>query len=229
MDPLGQYAVTQSSDRTVRLYECIIPLAGKTKQQRYVPMGTIAKEKKQKAAAQQQSETLATVEANSSSPDVEEIRGDGTAAVSTSDKPRTRAPPEKSLFMDETFPSFFRRCAFSTDGEFLLTPAAQYERSEKENTKLDNRELAELIHSDMTEQEKENVRSKPTVYVFHRSNLTVPVAHLPVPEPAVTVKFCPRLFKRVKPVPEENNSNSNQPSLTSANYRMIFAVATTKS
>lgn len=124
------------------------------------------------------------------------------ADSSTSGKSRT-----VNMFHDETSQgSFWRRPAFSPDGELLLLPAGCLEQGEK---------------------------TVNTVFVFTRLSLAKPVMHLPVGDtPALVVRFCPLLFALRQPAEPAASSSSDAStktpptSLINLPYRMVFAVGT---
>lgn len=102
------------------------------------------------------------------------------------------------LFHDDMLQTFFRRLAFSPDGEIIVTPSG----------------VAEIEGGD----------PKPlnTTYIYTRYSLKQPSVILPSPDQyTVAVRFCPLLFQ-LRP-----HSDDNPPTIPLP-YRMVFAVATTK-
>ncbi|GAQ82373.1 Putative chromatin assembly complex 1 subunit B/CAC2 [Klebsormidium nitens] len=107
-DPLGHFIVSQSADRSCRVYAP--QPQGKGKQSRrgegFVLQHTLAKRETAPGAA------VAV-----------EPAGEGEAGPS---KP---GPTKHHMFQDENMPSFFRRLAWSPDGSFLVTPAGLYKHT----------------------------------------------------------------------------------------------------
>lgn len=127
------------------------------------------------------------------------------AARATDGKPEQSHPPpfRHHLFHDENLPSFFRRLAWSPDGAFLIIPAGHIK------TPTDSAGLN-------------------TCYVFSRKNLTRPVLHVPSgSKPAVAVRFCPKLFARLRPPHEIEEAEQLQ--VFELPYRLIYAIATLNS
>eukprot|EP00095_Tigriopus_kingsejongensis_P003471 maker-scaffold13_size735724-snap-gene-6.28 protein:Tk03471 transcript:maker-scaffold13_size735724-snap-gene-6.28-mRNA-1 annotation:"GI20194" len=122
--------------------------------------------------------------------------------------PRADQVEEKKvrLFHDDTFQSFFRRLAFSPDGEILAVPSGVLEVEGQ----------AETPHC---------------TYLFARTDFSRPALYLPNREFSVAVRFSPLKYK-LRPsskkleVPEEAKPWEKTETLFCLPYRMIFAVAT---
>ncbi|XP_060626335.2 chromatin assembly factor 1 subunit B [Anolis sagrei] len=101
------------------------------------------------------------------------------------------------MFHDDSMKSFFRRLTFTPDGSLLLVPAGCVESGE-------------------------NVTN--TTYVFSRTNLKRPIAHLPCPGKAtLAVRCCPVYFELRPAVNKEESSQKT--GLITLPYRLVFAVA----
>nr|XP_020645043.1 chromatin assembly factor 1 subunit B isoform X1 [Pogona vitticeps]XP_020645044.1 chromatin assembly factor 1 subunit B isoform X1 [Pogona vitticeps] len=101
------------------------------------------------------------------------------------------------MFHDDSMKSFFRRLSFTPDGSLLLAPAGCVESGE-------------------------NVTN--TTYVFSRTNLKRPIAHLPCPGKAtLAVRCCPVYFELRPTVNKEEATQKT--GLINLPYRLVFAVA----
>ena len=104
-----------------------------------------------------------------------------------------------TMFVDDTFPSFFRRPTFTPDGALLLLPTG-------------------VIRASPT------APPVPTTYAFARGNWAAPLAHFPGTEqskPSAVVRASPVLYRLLQreALPATNGAFSLP-------YRMLFAVAT---
>ncbi|XP_078619301.1 chromatin assembly factor 1 subunit B-like [Branchiostoma floridae x Branchiostoma japonicum] len=103
------------------------------------------------------------------------------------------------MFHDDSMGSFVRRLTFTPDGELMLTPAGCVEMDDK------------------------TVNSS---YIFTRTSLSKPVAHLPGPQkPTVAIRCCPVYFELRKAKNGESDGELTKP-LFDLPYRIVFAVAT---
>jgi chromatin assembly factor 1 subunit B len=111
-DPAQQFVVTQSADRTCRVYALRPPAAGKrTKVSQYMqPACDLGKDF---YCAHTLAKRVVAPPAPAPAP------GAATGAAPAPDAKPERHP----LFQDEAVPSFFRRLAWSPDGAFLAAPA----------------------------------------------------------------------------------------------------------
>jgi chromatin assembly factor 1 subunit B len=112
-DPYQQYIVTQSADRTCKVYTLRPPAAGRrNKVSQYMqPACDTAKE----------FYCLATLSKKAVAPQQQQQAGD------TEQQQTTTAKPERlPLFMDESAPTFFRRPDWSPDGSILALPAGTH-------------------------------------------------------------------------------------------------------
>lgn len=89
-------------------------------------------------------------------------------------------PFSHTMFLDESVSSFFRRPAWSTDGNYILIPTGTY-RKDKES---------ESIY---------------VTYVFNRNSFQSPIAYIPSKKPSLIVRFSPKLYKLN--VNEDSNQN----------------------
>lgn len=101
-DPLQQFVVTQSADRTCKVYALRPPPASKKK----------SKSKKTGMPA-----SVASKEFYCSHTMSKRIVGSSSGDTQ---------PQRQALFHDESLPSFFRRPSWSPDGSFLIVPAGVY-------------------------------------------------------------------------------------------------------
>ncbi len=96
-------------------------------------------------------------------------------------KPESDASKQGRLFHDDTFKGFFRRLAWSNDGELLVVPSGVVETDAQ----------AKVTHC---------------TYVFTRLELTKPAVCLPTMEKyTIAAKFCPLLYK-LRPTKRKNAS-----------------------
>lgn len=77
------------------------------------------------------------------------------------------------------------------------------------------------LSNDSKEPETKQKTIISTTYLFHRSNLSTPIAHFPTPEPSIAVRFS---HIRYAPI----QSTSSKPFIP-LSYRMVFVIATVKS
>nr|KAG5708963.1 hypothetical protein BaRGS_009372 [Batillaria attramentaria] len=111
------------------------------------------------------------------------------------------------LFHDDTLRSFFRRLAFSPDGQLLVAPAGCVDDGEKQIS---------------------------STFVFTRGGFTKPASYLPSPTKAtVAVRVCPCLFelrkvcrKEEETLDESAKEWEKYSTVFCLPYRIVFAVAT---
>ncbi|KAJ1919772.1 Chromatin assembly factor 1 subunit [Tieghemiomyces parasiticus] len=175
-DPLGQYFATQSSDRSVNIYQWMVRSANSTK----------------KALAAKH----ARIEVEGTSPAVSVSKepvagGDGSI---TSVAP---APSYQRLYHSENLTSFFRRPCFTPDGSLLLTPAGirkPVDVAKGMETVGDAAPGSATVKDDALEH---------TVYMYARDQLAgVPVGCLSgFGKPAIAVRCAPQRFHLRRVVP----------------------------
>lgn len=117
-------------------------------------------------------------------------------------------PKAIRIYHDDTLRSFFRRLAFSPDGQLLITPAGIVETSEGQRN---------------------------ATYIFIRGYFKEPAVCLPSTEKAtVAVRVCPLLFQ-LRPVLKQTETGEScngtndwekYSTIFSLPYRIVFAVAT---
>lgn len=295
-DPLNQYLATQSSDRSVKIYERKRNMRSKstkpliefvekcTVRNRKMPRlankeecnqantngnatATTPKKKLQPMSLQLDgvvdvSDAAVEGQENQTPLNVAHIvaqsiaeKGANGDAGSSPKKEKEKTPSStitRSLFMDDAYPSYFRRLAFSPDGSFLVAPAGQFHVDELASdapSDPSHPSLLAKVKSDASVAVLDSIdggstaarTSLPTCYVFHRSDFSKPIAHLPQIDPVVCVKFCPKLFqlrpssskkknetKEEMKEPLDEDEEEDEESTTTLPYRMVFAVATTK-
>lgn len=136
----------------------------------------------------------------------------------------------KIFFSDDTVQTFCRRFEFSPDGQFLIAPTSRLVEREKPQPKESQHQEDEPM-PDASEETKQRATplGKPTTIpnkpinifvVFKRSSLNKPFLYYPVGrEVALCVRFSPVVYKLRK----------SEANLWEIPYRIVFAVATTRS
>lgn len=137
----------------------------------------------------------------------------------------------KVFFSDDTVQTFCRRLEFSPDGQFLVAPTSRLAEFEKPppkapridaNTSLEENQEADQKQDPSTETRTNSTPSKPinVFLVFKRKAYNRPFLYYPVGrEVALCVRFSPVVYKL----------RSMQQNLWEIPYRIVFAVATTRS
>lgn len=161
----------------------------------------------------------------------------------------------KAIFSDDTVQTFCRRLDFTPDGQYLIAPTSKIVENKIEpkvdnklETKVENDADAnvmkdepvtknDIIEIDLAEREdkevgtkqqdedvapaKKPVKSKNAILVFSVNSFSKPLYYYTTGrEPALCVRCSPKVYK----LRDDNTSN-----LWGKPYRMIFAVATTRS
>lgn len=130
-----------------------------------------------------------------------------------------KAPKNFKLFHDETWKSFFRRLAFSPDGNFLVVPSGvlpaqcappelfqtlqtlspSESASEKPPAPKPANKVQTAAEGDHEAQAKAEPLEMHVCYVFSRpQGFARPAFYLPTDSlrrPAIAVRFCPTLFR----------------------------------
>ncbi|WBW75151.1 histone H3-H4 chaperone, CAF assembly factor (CAF-1) complex subunit B, Pcf2 [Schizosaccharomyces osmophilus] len=210
-DPLKEYVVTQSSDRSICVYKfekqirdsSLPQLNFKSRIHRIEYLNT-HNSKSSSITTQQTSDIeVDNVQDNNSKDEAYSLDPDPQTnanldAVSESGT-ENASKITYSLYCNETLVSFFRRPTFSPDGFLLITPAGKLRLHGQPNT--------ESIH---------------TVYIYTRSSiLRQPVASLTgFPKPAIAVRFSPKIYEL-----RQVSKHSPPSSCIELPYRMIFAIA----
>jgi chromatin assembly factor 1 subunit B len=164
-DPMQQFVISQSADRTCKIYALRPPAAGKrNKVSQYMqPACDTAKEFYCAATLSKKVVAPQTTGQQQQGGDAEQQQQEQVTAVK---------PERLPLFMDESAPTFFRRPDWSPDGSFLALPAGTHRSTAPSGP-----------------------RDLNTAYLYARGNWAAPVAHLPAQnKPVVAVRFCPVLF-----------------------------------
>jgi chromatin assembly factor 1 subunit B len=232
-DPLGVYLASMSSDRTVRVWTRKSPLK-KNKQvlrpvnvhsSSVVPpveqsrnvgrallhakLDVMTKSKQLKYRRVPQNCTT-TAETNGAGP--------VTASPVT---PTKTIVVKQHLFADEpTLQSFFRRLSWTTDGAFLVTPAALYHPPQAVENEQNNPNKSEPVYA---------------TYLYARHKMDEPYKVLAGLEtPSVAVRPNPVLFQLPSGATHNEDCKENQAGMSTCNkpstsglpYRSIFAVLT---
>ncbi|KAJ3143161.1 hypothetical protein HK100_006456 [Physocladia obscura] len=207
-DPLDEFIASQSSDRSMNIYQLLRNQTDSTLGVKYFSKQSKVTVSLKTSKVTGVSSGIATdifclsdEEKNISQAEQSGIsthkkaKIDSVATASTYSANRQSATTVK-IFFDENLPSFFRRLSFSPDGSLLVTPAGIYRGNTKDVTA--------------------NV-----VYLFTRENMKgEPIARLSgFKKPAIAVRFNPILYDLK---PNEEKYVGQQIVLP---YRMIFAVA----
>mmetsp|Transcript_31338 Transcript_31338/g.56774 ORF Transcript_31338/g.56774 Transcript_31338/m.56774 type:complete len:746 (+) Transcript_31338:168-2405(+) len=135
--------------------------------------------------------------------------------------PNNTATKRHHMFADElTLGGFFRRLAFTTDGAFLVVPAALWHG--KSDTSATTKDTPTSPNSVVSSEEK-LAESSFATYLFARHHFDQPYKVLTgLEKPSVVVRPNPVLFQ----LPPNTKSNSNSNSTPLLPYRSIFAVLT---
>ena len=196
-DPLGRYAITQSADRSFRVYGKVAAEKGGKPPKGKVATGPfylkhIVSKWEAPTKAPVPTPTKEAVGGEGSGKDTGDGKGAGAGGG--------EAPKQNrhALFHDESSGSFFRRLAWAPDGSFVVTPAGMHRSGAKGLTS--------------------------TAYVFKRSSLSSPVAHLPTTKPAIAARFCRSAFAHDASAQEEATKG-----LFALPYRLLLAVASVDS
>ncbi|GBG61409.1 hypothetical protein CBR_g20440 [Chara braunii] len=209
-DPVGQYLVTQSGDRTCRVYgRQSQSNKNQKKKDKCAPAGggpftcqhVLLKRNITMLRGTNGLPPAVNGPSGGSGTMPSELQKEGCAANSKA------VSTKHHLFYDENLPSFFRRLSFSPDGSFLAVPAGQY---------------------------KHTLESSPvnTSYIFSRKDLSRPAFILPGhPKAVVVIRFCPVFFAPAPQSPSmaiaaDNNRKGEPPKTFALPYRLVFAVAT---
>ena len=186
-DPLGKYLCSLGADRTLRMYEWT--RGGR----RLVPCGCVSNH-----ALERREE-----------PDEAE---DGTGAAGRDQTVATKSKPAPALrwFAGQGILHFFRRLAWSPDGQVLACPASLAYATD--NSSSEKEDIAMVLKSRCH-----------AVHVFARRHLHMPWGHLDGHgEPVIAVRFCPRRYHPV-PMAEGRTTGEAFPPRTD---RLVLAVAT---
>lgn len=192
-DPCSRYVATQSADRSVHIYA--LGLDEHPKPTIYHKISRT------------------------------ELPARPSAPVSDDSLPAVRAQPARlnfgllkssMLYHSENYEAFFRRLAFSPDGNFLLTPAGIFKNHQGPG--------------DGSGPPKEELVN--TVYIYSRGGLNrAPLAHLPgFKKPAVAVSFSPVYYAldtgSAGSADSANSTDTANSTVFKLPYKMVYAVLT---
>lgn len=250
-DPLGVYLASMGSDRSVRVFPRKTPAKSKKKVLRPSNTGTSSTKMEcfppsehRRMVDQLLTESKLEVNksklikfrtnrafvSNTNSSNIDESNANVTANENDNklNVSESQPKPQRShLFADEsTLESFFRRLAWTTDGAFLITPAALYHPESSSSSSASTEDSS-----------KQKESPSFATYLFARHKFDEPCKVLSgLEKPSVVVRASPVLFKLPgsdddpSPAEEEPESKENQtPSSGSRRlpYRSVFAVLTT--
>jgi len=211
-DPLGEYILSLSSDRTLRVY-----IRKKRK---------IVTKKGKDTTQIGDSKTGETTE-NSTTPSskkaiekwdfsqivnkreyskIEEDRDKDKENKDKNSKESTKKEKEKDMlqhkmFLDENVNTFFRRLTWSPEGSLLFLPTGLFKATPQDP--ITN-----------------------TLYIFSRHTLNKPLLHIPSSKPVIAVRCNPILFKLWQNHSTTTNGEETKKSAVfEIGYRIIFAVA----
>lgn len=134
----------------------------------------------------------------------------------------------KISFCDDTVQTFCRRLGFSPDGQFLAVPTCRVAENApapiEHTTTIDLTDATEVKENDIPQEKTNNTNAAQISYnailVFKSSNFNKALAFYPTGrEVGLCCKFSPILYK-LKP---------NETNIWQMPYRIIFAVATSRS
>lgn len=221
-DPLGAFVATQSSDRSVHVYNVttkdgVLGLKSHHKSAR-VELPTqnqnLIQNEKSYEDEDQGSEpiSIAVTENKDANPNSNSNTNTNPSAqpvpTSPSFVPQTGAssllvPKASYLYHNETFTSFFRRLSFSPDGSLLLTPSGVYKHHHQASATSAGGASNGNGNTNGSANGSANSHDTPasddsnTVYIYTRAGLgKPPVAHLPgLKKPSLAVCCSPVLYK----------------------------------
>ncbi|KAJ1973572.1 Chromatin assembly factor 1 subunit [Dimargaris verticillata] len=196
-DTMGVFFATQSSDRSVNMYEWQVRSANVTKKI------LLAKRSRAEYPPSGPTDSASKHDTLAKDPQVE------TSGAGKGMEPAVNAPSMTRLYHNENLASFFRRPTFTPDGSLLLTPAGI------------QRPSTEPTQGGSTDAHQPPLAN--AVFVYARDQLTSPpVAVLSgFPKPAIAVRCAPRKFC----LRSQTASGLPAPWLDLP-YRMVIAVAT---
>ena len=193
-DPAQQFVVTQSTDRTCRVYSLKPPASGRKRSkhaQWALPAAQTASDfycshtlskrsfinKKNKDLEAGKETTTTGAVGGEQLPDTNPL------APSPQQQQQQQQQQQKHpLFHDETINSFFRRLSWSPDGSFLVIPAGVFPSHRyQDSTGTTGTTKSKVVLN--------------TAYIYARGKWAAPVMHLPGHDrPIVAVRFCPVAF-----------------------------------
>ncbi|KAK9843501.1 hypothetical protein WJX81_006208 [Elliptochloris bilobata] len=218
-DPARQFLVSQSADRSCRVYGLKPPAAGKRARPGAAPCIATARNfvcqtvlKKRGVPPGAARATSAPQDAAAPDPDTNPISEFGARAGSAE---HGKPAPLLQLFHDEGLNSFFRRLAWSPEGSLLAVPAGLF-------------------------QARAGGPVQNAAYLYARGQWAAPWLALPAHKPVVAARFCPVLFAAEPPAAQDAPGAAAPASTAPAapassaptapgrclSYRMVLAVAT---
>ena len=185
-DPMNEYIASSSNDKSVRVYSLFQKNKSRKRNPKleHVLKKPLVQEnaKKEESKEQKKEDSIA------------ESDGKGDEKEPVSKMART-----DGFFHDDSVPTFFRRIAWSPDGNLLVCPTGKLKIEKAEEN---------------SEEKAINV-----THVFTRASMPYPVLHLP------SGKYC-SVVARFSPVLYKVQNTTEDTVLFKLPYRMIFAVGT---
>ncbi|CAI5713155.1 unnamed protein product [Hyaloperonospora brassicae] len=202
-DPLNELLVTESNDRTCRVYSlsgfgAATRPDGKKQRRKFVGIQTL---KTREFGAPQSGSTGAAKSDNEGKESVKNVEdAEGTSAVAGESAPKALLAQKHRMFLDDTCPAFSRRPAWTPDGSYFLAPTGTFRASE-------------------------SATAVNTVYAFSRGNLSQPTLHLPGQKKAsLGVRCSPLLYELRRQ--SDHPGSLPLPNFFKTEYRSVFAVIT---
>ncbi|KAG7356260.1 WD repeat-containing protein [Nitzschia inconspicua] len=242
-DPLGVYIASMGSDRTVRVFPRKTPPKSKKKVLR--PANASDKnnivtppQEHQRMVAQLLTESKVEIGKTKRIKQrlVTSMEVDGPAENQQKEQPQSHVTQERQvkhkLFVDESnCESFFRRLSWTSDGAFLVTPAALW------HANINDSEKQQMLANNGGDDDSCYNSPSFSTYLFARHKFDEPYRVLAgLDKPSVVVRPNPVLFelppkamqdsKENQSPMQDDDNNDRSPSACGLPYRSIFAVLT---
>uniref|UniRef100_M4BWL0 CAF1B/HIR1 beta-propeller domain-containing protein n=1 Tax=Hyaloperonospora arabidopsidis (strain Emoy2) TaxID=559515 RepID=M4BWL0_HYAAE len=206
-DPLNEFLVTESNDRTCRVYSlsgfgAATQPDGKKQRRKFVGIQTL--KTREFAAPRSGSFTVVAKGDDKEGKDVVENVEDAEGALAVAGDsptpPKALVAQKHRMFLDDTCPAFSRRPTWTPDGSYFLAPTGTFRASDSSS-------------------------SVNTVYAFSRGNLSQPTLHLPGQKKASLGVRCSPLLYELRRQNDQAGSLP-LPNFFKTEYRSVFAVLT---
>ncbi|KAK6095361.1 Chromatin assembly factor 1 subunit [Batrachochytrium dendrobatidis] len=218
-DPLYQFLATQSSDRSVIVYELSLSKAGVLNTNIIARHSKIEPSKLAFKSFISKQDSEVPIDDTALTPSKSHLALSSTGETFSIDS-ATHKSKAFRIFHDENLTSFFRRLAFSPDGSLLVVPAGLSKYSTRKNGLATD---SVLEQTNKASQGTNAANSAHTVYVFGRGKLSSdPILHLAGHKTApVAIRFNHNRYKLL----QSTLDTGVRPTINLP-YRYIFAVAT---